>query len=87
VEVEAEVKRFFNHRKKLSAYTRPMLTLHAEHDGLVDISHAERNHKWAGSRQKRLVRFPNGNHNTIFRANLPEYLDVIKAFVGLVVHE
>ncbi|QDT59443.1 Alpha/beta hydrolase family protein [Stieleria bergensis] len=79
--VKTEVKRYFNHKKKLSGYTHPLLTLHTENDGLIDISHAERSHKWAGSRQKRLVRFPRGNHNTIFRANVSEYLDALKKFV------
>ncbi|WP_442508403.1 alpha/beta hydrolase [Novipirellula sp. SH528] len=80
-DVRTEVKRYFNHKNKLAGYTNPLLTLHTEKDGLIDISHAERNHKWAGSRQKRLVRFPNGNHNTIFNANEREYLDAVGSFV------
>lgn len=80
-DVQADVKRYFNHKKKLAGYTNPLLTLHCENDGLIDISHAERNHKWAGSRQKQLVRFPYGNHNTIFRANEIEYVDVVGRFV------
>lgn len=79
--VNRDVKRHFNHKEKLSGYTHPLLTLHTENDGLIDISHAERNHKWAGSRQKRLVRFPRGNHNTIFGANENEYLAAVGSFV------
>ncbi|WP_417737301.1 alpha/beta hydrolase [Rosistilla oblonga] len=82
--VDREVKRHFNHKEKLSRYTHPLLTLHTENDGLIDISHAERNHKWAGSRQKRLVRFPRGNHNTIFGANEKEYLDAVRSFASSV---
>jgi pimeloyl-ACP methyl ester carboxylesterase len=80
-DIRAEVKRYFDHKKKLSGYTRPLLTLHTENDGLIDISHAERNHKWAGSRHKQLVQFPRGNHNTIFRANQKDYLDAVVSFV------
>lgn len=80
-DVKTEVKRFFNHKKKLSGYTHPLLTLHTENDGLIDISHAERNRKWAGSRQKRLARFPKGNHNTIFGANQADYLEAVVSFV------
>ncbi|MGB7344075.1 MAG: alpha/beta hydrolase [Pirellulaceae bacterium] len=80
-DVKAEVKRYFNHKLKLSGYTNPLLTLHTEHDGLIDITHAERNHKWAGSRQKQLIRFASGNHNTIFTANKQEYLDAVASFV------
>jgi len=80
-DVHAEVKEHFNHTKKLSGYSNPLLILHTEDDGLIDISHAERNHEWAGSKEKQLVRFPNGNHNTIFRANFTEYMDAVKSFV------
>ena len=80
-DVIAEVERHFNHKKKLSSYRNPLLMLHAENDGLIDISHAERNYRWAGSTQKRLVRFPFGNHNTIFGINAREYLAAIRDFV------
>ena len=80
-DVVAEVKRHFHHKKKLSKYKNPLLILHTENDGLIDISHAERNHRWAGSTQKRLVRFPLGNHNTIFGINAREYLAAIRSFV------
>ncbi|QDS92447.1 Alpha/beta hydrolase family protein [Roseimaritima multifibrata] len=80
-DVQAEVKRYFNHKKKLAGYTKPLLTLHTENDGLIDIAHAERNHKWAGSRQKQLIRFPRGNHNTIFEANEKDYLSAVGSFL------
>lgn len=80
-DVHAEVQLYFNHKQKLSGFTNPLLILHTEDDGLIDISHAERNYEWAGSTQKQLVRFPNGNHNTILRANLTEYLATVNDFV------
>jgi hypothetical protein len=42
-DVHAEVQRYFNHKQKLSGFTNPLLILHTEDDGLIDISHAERN--------------------------------------------
>lgn len=83
-DIHAEVQRHFDHKMKLSGYGNPLLVLHTENDGLIDISHAERNHDWAGSTQKQLVRFTDGNHNTIFRENWTEYLDVLKEFVETV---
>lgn len=80
-DVHTEVKRYFNHKKKLSGFTNPLLILHTENDGLIDISHAERIHKWARSRRKQLVRFPKGNHNTIFGVNQKDYLDAVGSFV------
>ena len=78
--VFAEVKRHFNHKAKLSGYSRPILVLHTEHDGLIDISHAERNLKWAATSQKRLLRFPRGDHNSIMAWNFDEYMQAIASF-------
>ncbi len=54
---------------------------HAEQDALVTIDHAVRNHAWAGSSNKRLVRFPDGDHNTILAANAPEYIVQVRRFL------
>ena len=83
-DVRTEVERHFDHKQKLSGYANPLLIMHTENDGLIDISHAERNHEWTGSAQKRFVRFSFGNHNTILRSNLTEYIDAIRKFVDLV---
>jgi hypothetical protein len=80
-DVIAEVERHFDHKKKLSQYKNPLLILHTENDGLIDISQADRNYQWAGSAQKRLVRFPFGNHNTIFGTNAREYSAAVREFV------
>ncbi len=76
-EMLAETKLHFHHKKKLLKYSNPMLVMHTENDGIVDITHAERLHKWASSRQKRLVRFSRGDHNTIFATNQNDYLAAI----------
>ncbi|MCM2371442.1 alpha/beta hydrolase [Aporhodopirellula aestuarii] len=76
-EVVAATKLHFHHKRKLSGYTNPLLVMHTENDGLVDISHAERNYKWAGSRQKRLLRLPTGTHNTILSKNAREYFAAV----------
>jgi pimeloyl-ACP methyl ester carboxylesterase len=83
-DVIGEVERYFNHQLKLRAYKNPVLILHTENDGLIDISHAERNYQWAGSNQKRLVRFRFGNHNTIFGVNMKEYLAAVLDFVDAI---
>ncbi len=79
-DVLAEVERHFDHRKKLGGYKNPLLIMHTENDGLIEISHAERNHQWAGSAQKRLLRFALGNHNTIFGVNMEAYLAAVGDF-------
>jgi len=80
-EVSAEVTKYFNHQQKLSGYVGPLLVMHTEHDGLIDISHAERNLNWAAGPKKRLVRFSQGDHNSIMAWNRDEYFEAIGAFV------
>ncbi|MDB5337612.1 MAG: putative esterase [Planctomycetaceae bacterium] len=82
--VVAEAQQKFNHKLKLSGYHNPLLIMHTEQDGLIDISHAERNYQWAGSSQKELLRFPNGNHNTIMGQNYSEYFLALREFAKTV---
>ena len=83
-EVLADAKQHFNHQRTLSEYRNPLLIMHTENDGMIDISHAERNYQWAGSTQKQLLRFPVGDHNTIFGMNLQEYLAAVGDFAGAI---
>ena len=80
-DVLAEVKTHFDHERKLSDYHGPLLILHTERDGLIDISHAERNLEWAAGSQKRLLRFAMGDHNSIMAWNQDEYFKAVAAFV------
>lgn len=80
-DVRTEVAKYFDHQSKLSSYTNPLLIMHTENDGLIDISHAERNFEWAGSTQKSLVRFPKGNHNSIFQSNKKHYIAAVEDFI------
>jgi len=86
-EVVVEAKLNFDHQQKLAGYLNPALVMHTERDGLVDISHAERNYEWVASPQKRLLRFPVGNHNTILGCNREEYFKALFEFVETVAHQ
>lgn len=78
--LESEVKAHFDLQMKLQRYQGHVLVLHAENDRSVDRSHADRLYSWAGSSNKRLVVFPNGDHNTIFFANASRYLNELAGF-------
>lgn len=82
---EAEMKAVFadhlDHRAKLGRYSGPMLVLHAEHDGLVDVSHAHRNHAWAAGSNKQLEVFASGNHNSIMGVNWDAYWAAVRSFI------
>jgi pimeloyl-ACP methyl ester carboxylesterase len=78
-----EVATHFDHRAKLQHYVQPLLVLHSAYDQLLDRSHAERLHAWSGGTDKRLVIFPNGNHNTILRDNYMEYVREVAQLLRL----
>lgn len=66
----------------LKSFSKPVLILHALHDGLVDVSHAEQLAKWcAGAVFKNI--FTHGNHNDIMFVNQEEYFKEIQKFITL----
>ncbi len=69
-----------DHEKKMKTYKGPLLILHAVNDHLVGIDHAEQNLAWSASEQKECVRFPWGDHNSIFHENREAYLKSLGEF-------
>ena len=67
-DVLTEVKYHFDHEMKLADYENPLLILHTENDGLIDISHAEQTicpiPPWQS--QYNLSNEPNGLHGSRF---------------------
>jgi hypothetical protein len=80
--LEAEVKRYLDHERKLGGYKGPLLVLHAERDGLIDASHARRNFGWAAGEEKELRLLPRGDHNSIFSENLAGYIEALRGFLA-----
>lgn len=80
-EIMGEINTYFNLQPKLQNYFGHLLVLHAEKDGILDRSHADRLTSWAGSPNKKLVIFPQGNHNTILFANFTSYLHQVAEFL------
>jgi pimeloyl-ACP methyl ester carboxylesterase len=79
--VETAIMKHFDHRAKLGAYAGPLLVMHAEGDRLVARSHADRLYAWGGGSDKRLVVFPNGDHNTILWVNAVAYVAELREFL------
>jgi pimeloyl-ACP methyl ester carboxylesterase len=78
---EAAVGARLDHRTKLGGYRGPVLLLHTRHDGLVDVSHAERLAAWAGGPATLRV-FEEGDHNSILYENQEAYLSLLEAFLA-----
>ncbi len=81
-ELDQAVMEHLDHASKMKKVRVPLLVMHAEQDHLVTLDHAERNYGWAGSDDKRLCRFPRGDHNTIMFANQAEYFDALHDFLN-----
>jgi pimeloyl-ACP methyl ester carboxylesterase len=79
-DLEKEVDALLNHRRLVERFRRPSLFMHTRHDGLIDVSHAERMHAWAAG-PKRLVIFERGDHNSIFALNRRAYLEELRGFI------
>ena len=76
-----EVSRHFDHKTKLNHYRGALLVLHARHDRTVDASHAQRLYDWGGGDDKKLVVFPEGDHNSLIAANLVDYREALQSFL------
>jgi len=70
-----------NTKQIMEAFTKPTLILHTHHDGLIDVSHAERLAGWCGG-PVQLEIFPHGNHNDIMIVNGPRYFALINEFLN-----
>ena len=81
VKFETEVKRNLDHQGKMMEYPGPVLVMHTQNDGLVDVSHGRRLYDWAAGR-KTLKIFPQGNHNDIMYVNAREYFGALATFIA-----
>lgn len=77
----AVVEQHLDQRRKMAGYQGPLLVLHSEHDGLVDVSHGQRLYDWAAG-EKWLKIFPQGDHNNIMYVNAREYFGLLNRFIS-----
>lgn len=75
------IRERLDHRRKLARFPGPVLVMHTRHDGLVDVSHGERLHRWAAGKKEMRI-FPRGDHNSIMAVNAREYFDLLERFIG-----
>jgi pimeloyl-ACP methyl ester carboxylesterase len=80
--VLAQARADFDHQRALTHLACPMMTMHTEHDRIVPSSNARALSRWAGDRLFREVRFPRGDHNTIYSVNERAYLGHLRDFVA-----
>jgi pimeloyl-ACP methyl ester carboxylesterase len=81
--LEAAVRERLDQRAKIAAYRGPVLLLHARHDGLVDVAHAERLAAAAGGPVTLRI-LPRGDHNSILAENEEAYRAALAEFLARV---
>ncbi|MEM9074624.1 MAG: alpha/beta hydrolase [Myxococcota bacterium] len=80
-ELRAAIETEVNQQRKIERTTCPVLILHTDRDHLVHVDHAERLAEWAGERAE-LVRYPEGDHNSIHYFNGADILRRVVAFAS-----
>jgi pimeloyl-ACP methyl ester carboxylesterase len=71
----------FRHIDKIARCTKPLLIIHAEFDHIIPFSDGRKLFDACPSPQKRLLKIPGADHNSIFMAGLGEYLAAIRETV------
>lgn len=72
----------FNNTDKIKKYTGRTLIIHAEYDHIIPFSDGEDLFKASSSQNKKFLKIPRANHNTIFQYGLKEYLNAVKDFAS-----
>jgi len=72
----------FRHLEKIGRYTGPTLIIHAEFDQILPFSDGEDLYRASGSADKRLLKIPGADHNSIFMVGLQDYLKAVGEFAS-----
>lgn len=70
------------HKKKIAAFPKPTLIIHAEHDSLIPIAEGKMLYEASRAPVKSFTTIPNADHNTIFAQGLELYLSSVEWLVG-----
>jgi pimeloyl-ACP methyl ester carboxylesterase len=65
---------------KIKSFYKPTLIIHAEYDHIIPFSQGQALYEASPAGDKRFLKIPHADHNTIFQYGMPEYLDAIKSF-------
>ena len=81
--VADELRKYFDYTQKLGGFEGKTLILHARHDELLPVRHAEMLYATAPE-PKQLKIFDRGGHNDIFYRNQVEYMQLVEEFLDRV---
>lgn len=70
---------------KIKSFHKPTLIIHAEYDHIIPFSQGQDLYEASPAEDKRMLKIPHADHNTIFYYGMTEYLNAIKEFVDKIV--
>lgn len=69
------------HIEKVRDVKKPVLIIHAEYDHIIPFSDGQALYRACNSPEKRFLKIPGANHNTIFAVGMDEYLREVRRLV------
>lgn len=66
---------------KIKSFHKPTLIIHAEYDHIIPFSQGQDLYEASPAEDKRMLKIPRADHNTLFQYGMTEYLNAIKEFV------
>lgn len=74
----------FRNYEKIASYDNPLLIIHAEYDHIIPFSDGETLYEACPSKDKKLLRINNADHNTIFYHGANEYIHGVSNFINAI---
>jgi uncharacterized protein len=71
----------FHQIEKITHFTKPLLVIHSEYDHIIPYSDSEDLFNACKTDNKKHIKIPDANHNTIFQLGLSKYMEEVKNFV------
>ena len=66
---------------KIKSFHKPTLIIHSEYDHIIPFSQGQDLYDASPAEDKRMLKIPRADHNTLFQYGMSEYLNAIKEFV------
>jgi fermentation-respiration switch protein FrsA (DUF1100 family) len=70
----------FHQIEKITNFTKPLLVIHSEYDHIIPFSDSQDLIKACKTDDKKHVKIPDADHNTIFQLGLSQYMEEVKNF-------
>jgi len=71
----------FRHIEKIGSFKKPTLIIHAELDQILPFTDGKDLYEASGAANKRLLKIPGADHNSIFMVGLSDYMKAVAGFV------